>query len=167
MLAHTNCRVQQHRTLEDLRKRSIPSCDAPRNTTVKAKCSRSSTLAVSRSDTSSVVVEVAAFDAAFMIGCNAFLMRFFRRLRCAAAASTRAAVISDGARSTEPNSPDIHWAMLGSGAALQTVQEIVAPMEDEDSCMSSQRSRVPIYRDNASHWKEATHVTRWTPPPMQ
>jgi len=55
-----------------------------------------------------VVVDVAAFDAAFMMGFSAFLMRFLRRRRCAAAANTKAAVMSDGAKSTLPNSPDIH-----------------------------------------------------------
>ena len=65
-------------------------------------------LSVSMSETSSDVVEVAAFDAAFKIGLRAFLIRFFLRLRCAAAAKTNAAVMSEGAKSTDPNSPDIH-----------------------------------------------------------
>ena len=65
-------------------------------------------LSVSTSESSSEVFEVAAFDAAFRIGLSAFLILFFRRLRCAAAANTKAAVISEGARSTDPNSPDTH-----------------------------------------------------------
>lgn len=52
------------------------------------------------------------------MGFKARLILFFLRLRCAAAANTSAAVISEGAKSTEPKSPEIHCAMLGNGAPL-------------------------------------------------
>ena len=52
-------------------------------------------------------------------GSRARLMRILRRRCWAAAARTRAQVMSDGARSMPPMMPDTHWAMLGRGAALQ------------------------------------------------
>ena len=56
-------------------------------------------------------------------GSRARLMRILRRRCWAAAASTRAQVMSDGARSMPPMRPDTHWAMLGRGAALQAQAE--------------------------------------------
>lgn len=56
-------------------------------------------------------------------GSRARLMRILRRRCWAAAARTRAQVMSDGARSMPPMMPDTHWAMLGRGAALQAEAE--------------------------------------------
>ena len=83
-------------------------CIFSRHTHVQQRSLLLSRLSVSTSDASSEVVEVARSDAALMIGFKAFLILFLRRLRWAAAASTNAAVMSEGAKSTDPNSPDTH-----------------------------------------------------------
>lgn len=93
------------------------------------------------------------------MGFKARLILFLLLLRCAAAARTRAAVMSEGARSTEPKSPEIHCAMLGSGAPLSrhpTRSSLhqntgTAKQETQQQAMCKQAMHTQVMHKRAAH----------------